>query len=90
MTPANRKLGSHARCSKAALTYVLRIIAADTVRLRGTRSQLIPQLAMSDFVVSFAGRRRRDAERRSKGRNERWRLQPTQASWPSPKVWLAQ
>src|SRR5262252_5947236 len=67
MTPANHKSGSHARCSKAVPTYALRIIAADIVLLRATRSQLIPPPATSDFVVSFASGGRHEVKRQSTG-----------------------
>jgi hypothetical protein len=54
MTHANRRSGSHARFSRVAPTYALRIIAADIVQLRGTQSRLIPPRATSDFAVSVA------------------------------------
>src|SRR5262249_6577322 len=66
MIPANRKSGSRAGCSKAAPTYALRIIAADTVQQRATRSQLIPPQATLDFVVSFASRGGHEVERQSR------------------------
>jgi len=86
LTPANRKSGSHARCSKAVPTYALRIIAADIVLLRATRSQLIPPRATSDFVVSAASRRRHDVKKTIQSADERSHAQPTHLLLGSARV----
>ncbi len=62
-TPASRKSGFRARCSRAARTCARRTTAAATVRPRVMPSRSIRPRATSDFDASFAKGEGHDCER---------------------------